>query len=65
MKTRVGEIGGYTLGFLGGLFNKKGNYIISHGHTGAFHLWKNIGQDDSDSEGKIKVVILQIFFFLL
>ncbi|PKY14388.1 WD40 repeat-like protein [Rhizophagus irregularis] len=48
--TRVGEIGGYTLGFLGGLFNKKGNYIISHGHTGAFHLWKNIGQDDNDSE---------------
>ncbi|RGB42359.1 quinon protein alcohol dehydrogenase-like superfamily [Rhizophagus diaphanus] len=48
--TRVGEIGGYTLGFLGGLFNKKGNYIISHGHTGAFHLWKNIGQDNDNSE---------------
>ncbi|GBC05107.1 hypothetical protein RclHR1_06030007 [Rhizophagus clarus] len=48
--TRVGEIGGYTLGFLGGLFNKKGNYIISHGHTGAFHLWKNVCQDDDESE---------------
>ncbi|CAG8443117.1 4939_t:CDS:10 [Acaulospora colombiana] len=26
--------------FFGGLFGPNGNYIIAHGHTGAFHLWK-------------------------
>ncbi|RHZ66576.1 hypothetical protein Glove_306g48 [Diversispora epigaea] len=43
---RVGEIGGNTLGFYGGLFGPKGNYIIAHGHTGAFHLWKNVNYDN-------------------
>ncbi|CAG8496848.1 7052_t:CDS:10 [Funneliformis mosseae] len=47
---RVGEIGGYTLGFFGGLFNKEGNCIIGHGHTGAFHLWKNVDKDESDEQ---------------
>ncbi|RIB23244.1 WD40-repeat-containing domain protein [Gigaspora rosea] len=42
---RVGEIGGYALGFFGGLFGPKGNYILAHGHTGAFHLWKNLSSD--------------------
>ncbi|CAI2166210.1 4499_t:CDS:10 [Funneliformis geosporum] len=47
---RVGEIGGYTLGFFGGLFNKQGNCIIGHGHTGAFHLWKNVDKDENDEQ---------------
>lgn len=37
---RVGEMGGNTLGFYGGLFGPEGLYILAHGYNGAFHLWK-------------------------
>ncbi|CAG8482441.1 4900_t:CDS:10 [Cetraspora pellucida] len=43
---RVGEISGSALGFFGGLFGPKGDYILAHGHTGAFHLWKNFSDHD-------------------
>ncbi|CAJ0838955.1 13103_t:CDS:10 [Entrophospora sp. SA101] len=46
----VGEIGGYTLGFFGGLFSPNGNYILAHGHTGAFHLWKNLSNHQSNDQ---------------
>lgn len=37
---RVGEMGGNTLGFFGGLFGPEGLHILAHGYNGAFHLWK-------------------------
>ncbi|XP_017768864.1 PREDICTED: probable elongator complex protein 2 [Nicrophorus vespilloides] len=36
---RVGEVGGNTLGFYGGMFSKDGKAIMGHGYHGSFHLW--------------------------
>ena len=38
-EVRVGEMGGNTLGFYGGLFSPDGSKILAHGYNGAFHLW--------------------------
>ncbi|CAO3688448.1 unnamed protein product [Umbelopsis ramanniana] len=45
-EVRVGEIGGNTLGFYGGLFSRDGRHIIAHGSNGSFHLWHNISTDE-------------------
>lgn len=37
---RVGEVGGNTLGFYGGVCGPDGNTIMGHGYHGAFHIWK-------------------------
>ena len=37
---RVGEVGGNTLGFYGGLFSPDGECIVAHGYQGAFHVWR-------------------------
>ncbi|KAL3269365.1 hypothetical protein HHI36_008437 [Cryptolaemus montrouzieri] len=42
---RVGEVGGNTLGFFGGVFGPDGDTIIGYGYHGAFHMWKNDGVD--------------------
>lgn len=39
-EVRVGELGGNTLGFYGGLFSPDGKKILAHGYNGAFHLWQ-------------------------
>ena len=39
-EVRVGELGGNTLGFYGGLFSPDGSQILAHGYNGAFHLWE-------------------------
>ncbi|CAG8595652.1 10091_t:CDS:10 [Ambispora leptoticha] len=54
---RVGEIGGYALGFFGGLFGPDGKYIIAHGHTGAFHLWKSEALDEDSQDWHPQVSI--------
>lgn len=36
---RVGEVGGNTLGFYGGLFSPSGESILAHGYHGALHQW--------------------------
>ncbi|XP_073239641.1 elongator complex protein 2-like [Porites lutea] len=41
-KVRVGEVGGTTLGFYGGVFSPDGHSILGHGYQGAFHLWNNV-----------------------
>jgi elongator complex protein 2 len=43
--TQVGEIGGNTIGFYGGLFGPDGRWIMAYGYNGAFHIWKNEGTD--------------------
>ncbi|GAB5592388.1 Elongator subunit elp2 [Umbelopsis nana] len=45
-EVRVGEIGGNTLGFYGGLFSPDGRHIIAHGSNGSFHLWHNISTEE-------------------
>ncbi|XP_044261975.1 probable elongator complex protein 2 [Tribolium madens] len=40
-KVRVGEVGGNTMGFYGGVFSPDGQHILAHGYNGAFHLWEN------------------------
>ncbi|XP_059152912.1 elongator complex protein 2-like [Physella acuta] len=38
-EVRVGDVGGNTLGFYGGLFSPCGQSILGHGYQGAFHQW--------------------------
>ncbi|CAI9721363.1 complex 2-like [Octopus vulgaris] len=38
-EVRVGEVGGNTLGFYGGLFSPCGDSILAHGYQGALHQW--------------------------
>ncbi|KAF9107093.1 Elongator subunit elp2 [Mortierella sp. AM989] len=46
--TQVGEIGGNTIGFYGGLFGPDGRWILAYGYNGAFHIWKNEGNEIGD-----------------
>ncbi|KAG0231955.1 Elongator subunit elp2 [Actinomortierella wolfii] len=46
--TRVGEIGGSVTGFYGGLFGPDGNWIMAYGYNGAFHIWRNEGNEIAD-----------------
>ena len=41
-QVRVGEVGGTTLGFYGGVFSPDGRSILGHGYQGAFRLWNKI-----------------------
>ncbi|KAI8814613.1 WD40-repeat-containing domain protein [Cladochytrium replicatum] len=38
-ETRMGEVGGSTLGFHGAMFSPDGTYVFSHGYNGAVNLW--------------------------
>ncbi|KAG0342500.1 Elongator subunit elp2 [Podila horticola] len=46
--TQVGEVGGNTIGFYGGLFGPDGRWILAYGYNGAFHIWKNEGNEIGD-----------------
>ncbi|KAG0367962.1 Elongator subunit elp2 [Gamsiella multidivaricata] len=46
--TQVGEVGGNTIGFYGGLFGPDGRWILAYGYNGAFHIWKNEGNETTD-----------------
>lgn len=37
--TRLGEVGGNSLGFFGAKFNRAGDSILGHGFQGSFHIW--------------------------
>ncbi|KFM70246.1 Elongator complex protein 2, partial [Stegodyphus mimosarum] len=39
-KVCVGEVGGNTLGFYGGVFSPCGEIIVGHGFQGAIHVWE-------------------------
>ncbi|XP_046845243.1 elongator complex protein 2-like isoform X2 [Xenia sp. Carnegie-2017] len=36
----VGEVGGNTLGFYGGVFNPYGDVILAHSYQGSLHMWR-------------------------
>ncbi|KAJ8913600.1 hypothetical protein NQ315_013422 [Exocentrus adspersus] len=38
-KVRMGEVGGNTLGFYGGVFGPDGKQVCAHSYHGAFHIW--------------------------
>ncbi|KAF8934778.1 Elongator subunit elp2 [Dissophora ornata] len=46
--TQMGEVGGNTIGFYGGLFGPDGRWILAYGYNGAFHIWKNEGNEIGD-----------------
>ncbi|KAG0000833.1 Elongator subunit elp2 [Entomortierella chlamydospora] len=46
--TQVGEVGGNTIGFYGGQFGSDGRWILAYGYNGAFHIWKNEGNEIGD-----------------
>ncbi|KAJ3034748.1 Elongator subunit elp2 [Rhizophlyctis rosea] len=45
-KARVGEIGGSTLGFYGGLLSPDGTMMMANGYNGAIQLWKTAENDE-------------------
>ena len=55
-EVRVGEIGGNTLGFYGGLFSPDGQQILAHGYNGAFHLWTKNTESDHETWDPIPTV---------
>ncbi|KAH9520084.1 Elongator subunit elp2 [Bulinus truncatus] len=51
-QVRVGDVGGNTLGFFGGLFSPCGQSILAHGYQGAFNQW-SYNQDTRTWEPQI------------
>eukprot|EP00898_Chlorokybus_atmophyticus_P008346 jgi/Chlat1/8512/Chrsp80S00640 len=49
-EVRVGEAGANVLGYYGGVFSPTGDCILAHGHTGAFHLWRNLAHVKGDDD---------------
>ncbi|KAI8919960.1 WD40-repeat-containing domain protein [Powellomyces hirtus] len=45
-QARLGEIGGSTLGFYGGLFSPDGRYIIANGYNGAINVWAESNRNE-------------------
>ena len=43
---RVGEVGGNTLGFYGGLISPGQLLIFAHDYEGGFHLWGKEGREN-------------------
>lgn len=39
-ETRMGEVGGNSLGFFGACFDPTGDKVLAHGYQGGFHLWQ-------------------------
>ncbi|KAJ1654628.1 Elongator subunit elp2 [Dispira simplex] len=48
-ESRVGEMGGMSLGFCDGTFSPDGQYILAHGATGSFHLWRRPNNSDAEA----------------
>ncbi|XP_065839908.1 elongator complex protein 2-like [Oscarella lobularis] len=55
-KVRVGEVGGNTLGYFGGVFSPEGDFLLGHTYQGAFHLWKKASESD-ESETWVSDVV--------
>ncbi|KAJ3283623.1 Elongator subunit elp2, partial [Borealophlyctis nickersoniae] len=45
-QSRVGEIGGSTLGFYGAVFSPDGKVMMGNGYNGAVHLWAETAEDE-------------------
>ena len=56
---RVGEVGGNTLGFYGGLISPGGLLIFAHDYQGGFHVWGKEGRGNgptvSQDEGALEL----------
>ncbi|CAI8001653.1 Elongator complex protein 2 [Geodia barretti] len=48
-EVRVGEVGGNTLGFYGGLISPGGQLILAHDYQGGLHLWGR--EEKEEGEG--------------
>ena len=51
----MGEVGGNTLGFYGGLISPSGLLIFAHDYQGGFHLWGNTGRSERESSNVEKL----------
>lgn len=45
--TRVGDVGGNSLGLYGGKFGPNGSSILTYGYDGSFHMWKHNVQSNT------------------
>ena len=54
-EVRVGEVGGNTLGYFGGVFSPEGDFLLGHTYQGAFHLWKKASESDEVVQNEIIV----------
>ncbi|EGG20140.1 WD-40 repeat-containing protein [Cavenderia fasciculata] len=48
-EVRIGDMGGNILGLYGAVFSPTGEYLLSHGYNGAFHLWGNENHNNNNS----------------
>jgi len=46
---RLGEVGGNTLGFFGGIMSRTGDRLLAHGYHGSVHQWKHQVDVDVDA----------------
>ncbi|CAB3993111.1 elongator complex 2-like [Paramuricea clavata] len=53
---RVGEVGGNTLGFYGGVFNPTGEKILAHSYQGSLHMWRKSESSESCSWESVSTV---------
>jgi elongator complex protein 2 len=54
-KARVGEMGGNTLGFYGGVWGPKGEFMLAHGYNGSFHLWRRVSAEGDEWQPQVSV----------
>ncbi|KAJ1960252.1 Elongator subunit elp2 [Dispira parvispora] len=48
-ESRVGEMGGMSLGFCDGTFSPDGQYLLAHSASGSFHLWRRPSHSDTEA----------------
>jgi len=54
---RVGEVGGTSLGFYGGVYSPDAKSILAVGYTGGFHLWSLDEDSGDDRDWSPKVIV--------
>ncbi|KAJ3169712.1 Elongator subunit elp2 [Irineochytrium annulatum] len=45
-ESRLGEVGGNSAGFYGGIFSPDGRLILAHGYGGSVQVWGSASEDD-------------------
>ncbi|XP_028410980.1 elongator complex protein 2-like isoform X2 [Dendronephthya gigantea] len=53
---RVGEVGGNTLGFYGGVFNPTGEKILAHSYQGSLQMWQKNKSTESSTWKAVSTV---------
>lgn len=55
--TRLGSVGGNTLGLFGGCSSPDGRGVIAHGYQGSLHQWERVDSESAIQEWHAQVVV--------